>query len=61
MLEHIVTELRYLLLYLQSVETVCLLGVLHSNKKDLIASNDKADTQAPGAIIKSGLINQMRV
>lgn len=61
MLEHIVTELRYLLSYLQSVETVRLLGVLHSNKKDLIASNDKADTQAPGAIIKSGLINQMRV
>lgn len=34
---------------------------LHSNKKDLIASNDKADTKAPDAIIKSGLINQTRV
>lgn len=61
MLEHIITELCYLLSHLHSVEAACLLGGLQSNKKDLIASNDKADTKAPDAIIKSGLINQTRV
>lgn len=34
---------------------------LTSNKKDLIASNDKADAQVPDAIIKSFVINQIRV
>lgn len=59
-LEHIITELHYLLSYLHGVEAVHLLVGLHSNKKDLIASNDKAETPVPDAIIKSGLINQTR-